>query len=111
MTPATKKALSGFFRAASEFVTPPEAVARVANVGATPWESPEWARSEFGAFYEALGADVRSVTIQNLLFDEWFFLMHKSWFVSRLKAPFQALGRAGAAGLELLNPMCGRRSK
>jgi hypothetical protein len=43
--------------------------------------------------------------LQDTLFEEWFFLTHESWLVSRIKAPFQAIVNAGEVGVELVNPV------
>lgn len=98
-------ALPEFFESAGDFVDPDEVLSRLAAVGVSVWERPRWGQQEFAALYDALGEEVNSGMIQDVLFDEWFFLTHESWIVSRIKAPFQAMARAGEAGIELLNPI------
>jgi hypothetical protein len=103
--PDASRALRDFFKAGTDFVDPEEVASRLTEVGVTVWKSPTWVRDEFATFYNALGEEVNSVMIQDILFEEWFFLTHESWLVSRIKTPFHALARAGELGIELLNPI------
>jgi hypothetical protein len=104
--PDARGALSEFFAArGGELVDPVEVVDRLSRLGVSIWDRPARAEQEFARFYTALGDEVSSGIVREVLFDEWFFLTHESWVVSRIKAGFQAIARAGEAGIELLNPI------
>lgn len=104
--PDARTALSEFFAAREdELVDPAEVVNRLSESGVQIWERPAWAEGEFAQFYSALGDEGGSGIVREVLFDEWFFLTHESWVVSRIKAGFQTIARAGEAGIELLNPI------
>jgi hypothetical protein len=98
--------LSEFFAVTrGELVDPAEVGSRLSELGVYIWERPAWAEQEFAQIYAGLGDEVNSAIVREVLFDEWFFLTHESWVVSRIKTGFQAIARAGEAGIELLNPI------
>lgn len=102
--PEAYESLSRFFKV-RDFVEPEEALGRLIDVGAYPWESPSGAKEEFDWFFEALGMEARSRAAQEVLFEEWFFLTHESWVVSRVKASFKAFVKGGELGVEVLNKL------
>jgi hypothetical protein len=98
-------AAAGFFAAEADLVEPAEIQDRLAGQGIAVFERPPGAEREYESFYRALGEAVNQQVLQDILFDEWFFLTHESWLLSRIKAPFQAMVKAGEMGIELLNPI------
>jgi hypothetical protein len=114
LDPNEYRALPGFFETGADVANADESeivgrleevLSELTDLGVTIWERPASARDEFAAFHGALGEHVNSVMLQDILFEEWFFLTHESWLVSRIKAPFHAIVRAGEVGVELLNPI------
>lgn len=101
-------AVSAFFEAGAEFVDPGDAIRRLNEVGVTVWERPSWASQEFADFFQRLGETIEPGPIREIIFDEWFFLTHESWVVSRIKAAFNAMVHAGELGIELLNRLVRR---
>jgi hypothetical protein len=94
-----------FFRSGRDFISPLEAADRLAEIEVDVWSRPDSSTLDYDDFRGRLGLDLESRWLQDVLFDEWFFLTHESWLVSRLKAPFRAMVRAGELGVELLNPI------
>ena len=52
---------------------------------------------------EALPLEVRDPVVRAILLDEWSFLQRGSWLASRIRRPFTAFVRGGAAAIELPN--------
>jgi hypothetical protein len=102
--------LRDFFEIGS-WVDPVEVQARLQPVNVSLWKRPQSATDQFAEFYGDLGEVVPTGTIQEILFDEWFFLTHDSWLVSRVKNTFHALTRAGELGVELLDVLVRRTLK
>jgi hypothetical protein len=98
-------ATAGFFATEPDLVEPAEIQDRLAVQGIAVFERPPGVEREYESFYGALGEAVNQQVVQDILFDEWFFLTHDSWLLSRIKAPFQAMVKASEMGIELLNPI------
>jgi hypothetical protein len=82
------------------------------SAGVHQWDAPtRWASLEFGSFRDDLARGVPDTFVAEILFEEWLFLTQESWLVSRIKAPFKALARAGELGVEVLNPLVRRTLK
>jgi hypothetical protein len=100
-----------FFRTGRELVNPTYAADLLAEVGVKMWSRPDGAVRDYEEFRARIGKGLESRWLQDVLFDEWYFLTHESWLVSRLKAPFRAMVRAGELGVEVLNPIVRRTLK
>jgi hypothetical protein len=111
LDPEAEEPLFGFFDAAGDAVHPQEAVARLQEIGVPTWAPPAGAREEYTEFYGALGEVTESSIVRDLLFEEWFFLTHESWVISRIKSPFVAMVDAGELGVEVLNKLVRRTLK
>lgn len=94
-----------FFDATEDVVDAEVAAARLEEFGVAPFRVDDGPAGEFADYLNLLGELNQSELAATLLFEEWFFLTHRSWVVSRLKSPFAALADAGELGVEVLNKL------